>query len=233
MARDAVDAAAHGLPGDVPPSATDRVPLLGADGYVGRWNARHRLAEESGLHVGRIEHLLRRYGALIDDLLARIADDPALGKPLDGAEDYLAVEIVYAATHEGATHLEDVLTRRTRISIETWDRGLRAADSAARLIAKPLGWSRRDTAREIEHYRARVAAERQSQLQDDDLAADAARLGAGDIAPTVPIERLPLGAPDEIGAIETEESAKLSDVAAARIARARDELLAPFGERFR
>jgi glycerol-3-phosphate dehydrogenase len=231
MARDAVDGAVHGLQGDVPESVTDRVPLLGADGYLGRWNARHRIAETSGLHVGRVEHLLQRYGSLIDDLLAMIADDPSLGRPLDGAADYLAVEIVYAATHEGAAHLEDVLTRRTRISIETWDRGLRAAEAAAKLMAKPLGWSRRETLRELELYRTRVAAERQSQLQDDDLGADAARLGAPDIAPVLPIERLPLGAPEEIEAIE--EPARVSDVAAARIARARDELLAPFTERFR
>jgi glycerol-3-phosphate dehydrogenase len=215
----------------VPGSITDRVPLLGADGYLGRWNARHRIAESSGIHVGRVEHLLNRYGALIDDLLALIDDDPALARPLEGAEDYLAAEVVYAATHEGAAHLEDVLTRRTRISIETWDRGLRAAEPAAKLMAKPLGWSRRQIVREVDHYRTRVAAERESQLHDDDLGADAARLGAPDIAPPLPIERLPLGAPDE--PVEVDEASKLSDVAAARLARARDELLAPLTDRFR
>jgi glycerol-3-phosphate dehydrogenase len=232
MAKDAVDAAVHGLGEDVPRSITERVPLLGADGYLGRWNGRHRLAQRSGLHVARIEHLLHRYGALIDDVLSLIAEDPSLGRPLEGAEDYLAAEIVYAATHEGASHLEDVLTRRTRISIETWDRGLRAAEPAARLMAKPLGWSKRQVLREVEHYRTRVAAERQSQLQDDDLGADAARLGAPDIAPTLPVERLPTG-PDIDEAIAAEEPAKLSDVAAARLQRARDELLVPFTQRVR
>ncbi len=187
MAADAVDAVVHGLETDVPRSVTDRVPLLGADGYLARWNARQRIADRSGLHVARIEHLLHRYGALIDDLLALIAENPELGKPLEGADDYLAAEAVYAATHEGAAHLEDVLTRRTRISIETWDRGLRAAEPVAKLIAKPLGWKRDQVRREVEHYRARVQAERESQRQDDDLSADAARLGAPDVAPTVPL----------------------------------------------
>jgi glycerol-3-phosphate dehydrogenase len=190
MAADAVDAAVHGLEDEAPESVTERVPLLGADGYIARWNARQRIADESGIHVTRIEHLLHRYGSLIDDLLALIAEDPALGKPLEGADDYLAVEVVYAATHEGAAHLEDVLTRRTRISIETWDRGLTASETAARLIAGPLGWDDAHVERELEHYRARVAAERESQEQDDDLGADAARLGAPDIAPTLPVERL-------------------------------------------
>jgi hypothetical protein len=57
-------------------------------------------------------------------------------------------------------------------------------------MAGPLGWSEEQIAREIEHYSARVAAERESQEQDDDLAADAARLGAPDVAPVLPVERL-------------------------------------------
>ena len=36
-------------------------------------------------------------------------------------------------------------------------------------------------AREVEHYLARVEAERQSQLMPDDATADAARLGAPDV----------------------------------------------------
>jgi glycerol-3-phosphate dehydrogenase len=40
----------------------------------------------------------------------------------------------------GARHLDDVLTRRTRISIETFDRGVGAAPEAARLVAGVLGW---------------------------------------------------------------------------------------------
>ncbi|HWI72842.1 MAG TPA: glycerol-3-phosphate dehydrogenase/oxidase [Baekduia sp.] len=190
MAADAVDAAVHGLEEDVSPSVTERVALLGADGYLARWNGRQRLADDSGVHVTRIEHLLHRYGALIDELLDLIAGDPSLAEALEGSDDYLRVEIVYAATHEGAAHLEDVLTRRTRTSIETWDRGLSAAEPAARLMAGPLGWDDAHVAREVEHYRARVAAERESQEQDDDLGADSARLGAPDVAPVLPVERL-------------------------------------------
>jgi glycerol-3-phosphate dehydrogenase len=190
MAADAVDAAVHGLEEDVSPSITERIGLLGAEGYLARWNGRHRLAETSGVHVARVEHLLHRYGALVDELLSMIAEDPSLGEALEGSDDYLKVEVVYAATHEGAAHLEDVLTRRTRTSIETWDRGLSAAEPAARLMAGPLGWDEAQIAREVEQYTARVAAERESQEQDDDLGADSARLGAPDIAPVLPVERL-------------------------------------------
>jgi glycerol-3-phosphate dehydrogenase len=183
MARDAVDAAVHALGRSVPPSCTDRVPLLGAEGYTALWNRRRLLAGESGLHVARVEHLLGRYGSLVHEVLDLIAADPDLGRPLEGAEDHLRAEIVYAASHEGARHLEDVLTRRTRISIETFDRGVAAAEPAAGLLAGVLGWTDEQTRREVEHYRARVAAERASQEQPDDETADATRLGAPDVVP--------------------------------------------------
>ena len=182
MARDAVDAAAHGLDAAVPPSATHVTPLVGAEGFQVLWNGRRRLAAESGLHLARIEHLLQRYGSRIDELLEEVARRPELGKPLDGTEDYLCVEAWYAAAHEGAHHLDDVLARRTRISIETFDRGLTSAEPVARLMGEVLGWSEERVAREVEVYGERVAAERDSQEQPDDQAADAARTRAPEFA---------------------------------------------------
>ena len=181
MAKDAVDAAARGLEQAVPASVTDRTELLGADGFRALWNQRERLARQSGLHPARIEHLLRRYGSHIHELLAEVRRRPELGEPLAHADDYLQVEVRYAASHEGALHLDDVLARRTRISIETWDRGVQSADVAARLMAEVLGWSDDDVERELEYYRARVEAERESQRQPEDRAADAARLKAPDV----------------------------------------------------
>jgi glycerol-3-phosphate dehydrogenase len=181
MAKDAVDMAVRSLPARVSGCVTDRTPLLGAHGYHALFNRRARLAEASGLHVSRIEHLLQRYGSLITELLALIEQRPELGEPIAGAEDYLRVEALYAATSEGALHLDDVLTRRTRISIETFDRGLAAAEDVAPLLAEALGWTEQDTAREVEHYTARVAAEVESQRMPDDRTADAARMGARDV----------------------------------------------------
>jgi glycerol-3-phosphate dehydrogenase len=184
MAKDAVDAVAHGLDEKVPASCTDRVALVGAEGFQALWNARYRLAASSGLHVARVEHLLTRYGAMTEDLFELIADQPDLGRPLTGADDYLRAEIVYAATHEGARHLNDVLSRRTHISIETWDRGVGVADEAAELLTPVLGWSKEQRDREVEYYRKRVEAERDSQEQGGDQEADARRRGAPDIVPT-------------------------------------------------
>jgi glycerol-3-phosphate dehydrogenase len=183
MAKDAVDAAVHGLYQKVPPSVTEDVPLLGAEGFTALKNSAHVLAERYGLHEARIQHLLGRYGSLIHEVLDLVEQDPSLGEPLTGAPDHLRAEIVYAASHEGARHLDDVLARRTRISIETFDRGIGAVEEAARLVAPVLGWSGEQIEREVEHYRKRVEAELESQKMPDDETADAARMGAPEVVP--------------------------------------------------
>jgi glycerol-3-phosphate dehydrogenase len=183
MAKDAVDAAVHGLDARVPASVTENIPLLGAEGWEALKNSVNVLADRYGVHAAWIEHLLGRYGSLIDEVLEPLKDDPSLGEPLKGAPDYLRAEILYAATHEGARHLDDILTRRTRTSIETFDRGLGAAEEVAALVAPVLGWSSEQQAKEVEHYQGRVAAERESQRMPDDATADSARMGAPDVVP--------------------------------------------------
>jgi glycerol-3-phosphate dehydrogenase len=180
MAADAVTVAAQDLDRGVPDSVTDRLPLLGADGYAALANQVDELAETYRLPTWRIRGLLRRYGSLLPEVLDAAADDATLLEPLRGADEYLRAEVRYGATHEGALHLDDVLTRRTRVSIEFPHRGVDSAPAVADLVADVLGWSRDLVAAEIEVYRARVQAERVSQEQRDDLAADAARLLAPD-----------------------------------------------------
>ena len=182
MARDAVDHAVRDWD-RAPGSITERVPLMGAYAYEARTNQRVALSRSSGLEVGVVDHLLGRFGGLVDEVLELVERRPELGRPLPGAEDYLSAEIVYAVTHEGARHLDDVLTRRTRISIETFDRGTSAARPAAELMAGALGWDAATTDEEVDHYLRRVEAERQSQLMPTDQEADEARVSAPDIVP--------------------------------------------------
>ncbi|MGI5213101.1 glycerol-3-phosphate dehydrogenase/oxidase [Plantactinospora sp. CA-290183] len=180
MAADVVDRAARRL-GGARPSRTADLPLLGADGYAALWRDRADLARRHGVPAGVVEHLLERYGNLAAELLAMVDADPLLGSPIVGAPEYLAAEVAYAAGAEGALHLDDVLTRRTRISFETVHRGAESAEHAAEVMGRVLGWNAAVRAREVEHYLARVEAERQSQRMPDDATADAARLGAPDV----------------------------------------------------
>jgi glycerol-3-phosphate dehydrogenase len=185
MARDAVDAAAGELGRHVPDCATDRIPLLGADGYHALANQTDALSRDLDLPVWRIEHLLNRYGAALDRVLAPAEDDPSLLAPVPGAGQYLLAELRWAASHEGALHLDDVLARRTRISIETNHRGVDSAAAAAAVVGDVLGWDAATREREVGTYAARVAAERGSQEASDDENADARRLVAPDTRRTV------------------------------------------------
>jgi glycerol-3-phosphate dehydrogenase len=185
MAADAVDAASVDLPGRIQPSITDKVPLLGADGYHALVNQADQLAAKAGVHPYRVRHLLDRYGSMVHEVLALAEDKPELLKPVTAAPDYLQVEIVYATSHEGALHLEDTLARRTRISIEYAHRGVDAAEQVAALMGGVLGWDAATKKREIEVYTARVEAERNSQTQPNDEAADALRSAAPEARPQI------------------------------------------------
>jgi glycerol-3-phosphate dehydrogenase len=185
MAADAVDAASADLPGRLQPSITDKVPLLGADGYYALVNQVDQLGAKHGLHPYRVRHLLDRYGSLVHEVLALADDRPELLRPLTAAPDYLQVEIVYAASHEGALHVEDTLARRTRISIEYPHRGVDCVDQVAGLMGEVLGWSEETVAQEVKLYKARVEAERDSQTQPDDLTADASRGAAPEARPAL------------------------------------------------
>ena len=181
MARDAIDEAARALGGSVPESTTQDIPMVGAVGFQAVWNGRTAMARQAGLHVERVEKMLLRHGVLTSEVLDLIRERPELREPLPGGEDYLKAEIVYAASHEGALHLDDVLARRTRLSIETWDRAVGASRAAAELVAPILGWDAATIDNEVEHYQQRVEAERVSQTMPDDWSADEARLQAPDI----------------------------------------------------
>jgi glycerol-3-phosphate dehydrogenase len=191
MADDAVDAAAEYIPARVAPSITEKVPLMGADGYFALINQTQSVGARYGLHPYRVRHLLDRYGSLIGEVLELAVDRPELLEPITDAPVYLKVEAAYAAAAEGALHLEDILARRMRISIEYQHRGVDCAAEVADIVAPILGWSEADCAREVATYIARVEAEVLSQAQPDDESADALRVAAPEARAEI-LEPVPL-----------------------------------------
>ncbi|OBG31545.1 MULTISPECIES: glycerol-3-phosphate dehydrogenase/oxidase [Mycolicibacter] len=191
MAADAIDAAAEYIPTRVAPSITEKVPLLGADGYFALINQAEHVGAHQGLHPYRVRHLLDRYGSLIHDVLAVADGQPELLDPIAEAPTYLKVEVAYAAAAEGALHLEDVLARRTRISIEYAHRGVNCAREVAEVMAAVLGWDDVVIDREVANYTARVEAEILSQEQPDDASADALRVSAPEARAEI-LEPIPL-----------------------------------------
>lgn len=191
MAADAIDAAAQFIPARVAPSITEKVSLLGADGYFALINQAEHVAQLRGLHPYRVRHLLDRYGSLIGDVLALAADRPDLLNPITEAPGYLRVEALYAVTAEGALHLEDILARRMRISIEYSHRGVDCAREVADVVAPVLGWTAGNVEREVANYTARVQAEILSQAQPDDVSADELRASAPEARAEI-LEPVPL-----------------------------------------
>ena len=91
-----------------------------------------------------MRHLLDRYGSLIGEVLALADEQPGPARRRSPRRRcYLKVEAPYAAAAEGALHLEDILARRMRISIEYPHRGVDCAREVAEVVAPVLGWTRR------------------------------------------------------------------------------------------
>ena len=157
MAADAVDHALGEALARAHPSATARLPLVGAAGYRALAARAGTIARERGWTLARVTHLLDRYGDELPALLDSIDDDPSLGRPLGEAPAFLRAEVAWAVTHEGAAHLDDVLLRRVRLDIEHRDRGLGAAAEVLEVMAPLLGWSAAEVETERAAYAERVA----------------------------------------------------------------------------
>jgi len=149
MAEDTVDVVVRRLdaPHRARRSATRRLSLFGAT---------RRGAVEPGTASA---HLLRRFGRQADEVKALVAFDPALGEPLVPGQPYLGAEAVYAARHEMATTLDDVLVRRTRAHLFDRTATLAAAPAVAALLAEELGWDSAETERQLDRYREMCRAE--------------------------------------------------------------------------
>lgn len=150
MAEDIVNHVAEPL--GVGPSVTATLPLTGAQGFAKLWSKRSRLAERSGLSTPAIERLLRRYGDRTGAVLDLIEQAPDLANEISGADQVIGAEVIYAIRHEGALHLDDVLVRRTHLSIETGDFAKDVASHVARLMAEELGWNAERVGAEIDRY---------------------------------------------------------------------------------
>ena len=120
-----------------------------------------------------------RHGSRTEAVLSLTEAEPSLGQVLPGA-GYIAAEAIYAVRHEGALHLEDVLARRMRISIETVDRGTEIAARVAALIGPELGWGDERIAAETAAWHERVDAEVQANGSADDETAATIRRTAVD-----------------------------------------------------
>jgi glycerol-3-phosphate dehydrogenase len=152
MGKDVIDLAGVELRRIVADSVTNKVPIVGADGYFALAQQVDRIAEESGLSAESVRHLLNRYGSLISEILELIKHDPKLAKPVTKDLPYLKAEIYYAVSHEGARSVDDVLSRRTRLAFEAPNSAMDLVDDVAAIIAPVLGWTAKQKKDSINAY---------------------------------------------------------------------------------
>jgi glycerol-3-phosphate dehydrogenase len=140
-------------------------PLPGAEGLAqpdleGVAAVGRRLMEEHGLDADTATHLCGVYGARAPLLAQRIAADRALGERLDRELPYVWAEIEFAARHDLARTVEDVLARRVPLLLVARDQGLGICERVADVLGEALGWDAERRAQMIDEYRAEVELSR-------------------------------------------------------------------------
>ncbi len=107
-----------------------------------------------GFHANAGEFgALRVYGCDAPAIQELMRAEPALAEPLDPALPYMGAEVVWAARHEMARTLEDILARRTRALFLNARAAIRMAPRAARLLARELGEDASWEGRQVESFR--------------------------------------------------------------------------------
>jgi len=85
---------------------------------------------------------------------------PALAAPLHADLPYTGAEVVWAARHEMARTIEDVLARRTRALFLNARAAEAMAPAVARLMADELGWDQARQSAEVTAFSALAAGYR-------------------------------------------------------------------------
>jgi glycerol-3-phosphate dehydrogenase len=121
-------------------SATGEQPLPGGRSAPEAIASELRARDGTALGPAVIGHLARRYGDRMREVLAVVARDRALATPILPALPDPRAEVVTAVEHEYAMTLEDVLRRRTQVSLFDPEQGGAVAPEVASLMAPVLGW---------------------------------------------------------------------------------------------
>ena len=144
MAQDTVDVVVGRL-GESPRRRrciTKSLPLLGA---TTRTRDPVTLAQPQS-------RLLRRYGTAAAEVVALADGRPELFEPVVAGLPYTGAEVVYTAREEMARTLDDVLSRRTRATIQRAQATMDAAPAVAALLAPDMGWTKTEVAEEAARF---------------------------------------------------------------------------------
>jgi glycerol-3-phosphate dehydrogenase len=158
MARDTIDAVLGPAGARSRPSATAELPIVGAAPLADLAVLAARIEREAGLDAGVARRLVDRHGTEAEEVVAlgRARD---LLRPLGEGIGHLEAEVAWAASHELAASLDDVLSRRMRLAVELPDRGATIARRVAEILGPSLGWDEVRRAAEVDAYLAGARSE--------------------------------------------------------------------------
>ncbi len=93
------------------------------------------------------------YGSDAYRIRQLIETDPELSDPLHASLPYVKAEVIWAARHEMARTVEDVLARRTRALFLNARAALEMAPAVADLMTSELGWDEVTRTRQLAAFR--------------------------------------------------------------------------------
>jgi glycerol-3-phosphate dehydrogenase len=148
MARDVIDAVLGPRAAERRPSATAERRLVGAADRPGLDRIVAEIASVKAVaaaHPEAAPRLVARHGTEATGVVA-LGGELDLLRPLVPGRPFLEAEVAWAVRHEMALSVDDVLSRRLRLSPELADRGAAVAPRVAAIMARELGWgeARRD-----------------------------------------------------------------------------------------
>jgi glycerol-3-phosphate dehydrogenase len=160
MAEQTIDAALRVLGEDraARPTGTVTRRLIGAADRPELDRYAASLATECGLDEAVTRRLVDRYGTQAGAVIAFGREAGLLGRLLDG-EEHLEAEVAWAARHELALSIDDVLSRRMRLAQELPDRGASLAPRVGAILGDELGWDEARRASEVASFLASAGRE--------------------------------------------------------------------------
>ncbi len=145
MAKDVVDRIVE-RDGRKARCRTDEIPISGTRPVPELVAETTESAAFLGLSAEVAASLVRQCGETAAHVLSLVAAEPSLGELLSPNAPHIAAEVVHAARSEGASTVDDVFSRRMRLSLRARDAALPSALLAARLLARETGrdeaWAR-------------------------------------------------------------------------------------------
>jgi glycerol-3-phosphate dehydrogenase len=153
MARDVVNLVVARLGGGETDVRAKTIPLPGGD--FTSLDALIADAARTTNDIALADHLTTSYGTRWGDVWNEIERD-GCGVPLDDNLPYTIGELRYAARHEMAATLGDLLIRRTHFAFETSDHGATAAPRIAAALAPVFQWNTAAQLQAVDDYEAEV-----------------------------------------------------------------------------